>query len=358
MFLCPFAWGGSLYFVDEPPQQQPQEEAPRPLFDHPELDPGYQEQEIYYFQDQKYTESVIYKKVSSYMDMNYGYSDLTVSSVLPYYYPCNYTQQTTSTSTSSNGTTTESTATMQVNESFSIQNAGTYTVDYQEKSASPSQQYFLQFNAISRDAHFGWGIEMSYNNNPLITLTNPWYIINRTITSTQDNTQTTGTGSSSTYPAPSTVQQVTANVTLNTLSLKVVNVPIHLTMQYFPIYDGYFQPYLKFGIGANFTYTKMSVTENNDASTRGTLAPLYQTGWAFKPFTYTYGAGLQIMLTESLALTCSYLKQGLQGRSTKFTVIVNSSDPSQQNANGSYGDMRFEFKEKTTLKEIGLAYYF
>ena len=62
------------------------------------------------------------------------------------------------------------------------------------------------------------------------------------------------------------------------------------------------------------------------------------------------------MLTPSLALSFSYLLQRLDGRSTKFVVIIN--DANDSSVNGTYGDMRFEFQQKTTLKEIGLVYYF
>jgi opacity protein-like surface antigen len=207
------------------------------------------------------------------------------------------------------------------------------------------------------------GVELSYNNNPTITLINPEYQINQTVTSTVMNNATTGTGGTTSYPAPSTVRFVQAPVTLNSLSLKVVNVPLHLTMQYFPVYDGYFQPFLKAGIGLNLTHTDMTLAEDLDSATRGTLMPLYQTGWAFKPFTYTYGAGVHIMLTDSLSLSFSYLKQKLDGRSTKFKVMINDPNDSNRESgtpsvNGTYGDMRFEFQQKTTLKEIGLAYYF
>ena len=352
------AWGGTLYYVDDIDTESTRRDYqklpdPRPLFSHPELEPGYPEKEILYFQDQKYTQSVIDKKISSYIDFNYGYSDLTLSSVTPFYYPQNYTTDTTVTTTNSNGTTSQSNSTMTINETFAINSYGTSSLTFTQAHTDPTQQYFMQFNAITRTKNLGMGIEMSYNNNPTITLVNPSYTINQTTTSTATTT-TLRDSKTSSYPS-STVTEKTVNVTLNNLVLKVVNVPINFTLQYFPIYDGYFQPFAKIGIGCNFTHTDMTVTENND-STRGTLTPLYQTGWAFKPFSITYGVGVQIMLTPSLALTGSYILQRLDGRSTKFVVIIN--DINDSTVNGTYGDMRFEFQQKTTLKEIGLVYYF
>jgi len=351
------AWGGALYYVDESDTESIRQEDshlsdPRPLFNHPELEPGYSDKEILYFQDQKYTQSVIDKKNSSYLEWNYGYSDLTLSSISPFYYPQNYTTTTTVSSTT-NGTTSQSNATMTINETFAINSYGTADLSFTQVHTDPTQQYFMQMSAITRTKNLGMGIEMSYNNNPTITLVDPSYTINQTTSSTSTTT-TTGDNTTESYPTL-TITTKTVNITLNNLVLKVVNIPINLTVQYFPIYDGYFQPFVKVGMGCNFTHTDMTVTENTD-STRGTLTPLYQMGWAFKPFSLTYGGGVQIMLTPSLALTGSYSLQRLDGRSTKFSVIVN--DPDNSTLSGTYGDMRFEFKQKTTLKELGLVYYF
>ncbi len=351
------AWGSSLYYTDDSESEILRQEFlppdPRPIFEHPRLDPGYPEKEILYFQDQKYIQSVIDKKISSYIDFNYGYSDLTLSSVTPFYYAQNYTTTTTMTTTSLGGSTTESSATMTINETFAINSYGQSSLTFTQENQDSTQQYFMQINAINRIKNIGMGVEISYNNNPTITLVDPIYLINQTTTSTA-TTETSSISGKSSYPT-SVVTEKEVPITLNTMTLKVVNVPVHLAFQWFPIYDGYFQPFIKAAIGCNFTHTDMQVTENNDL-TRGSLTPLYQMGWAFKPFTYTYGVGAQLMLTPSLTLTCSYLKQKLDGRSTKFLVIIN--DKIDSSVNGTYGDMRFEFAQKTTLKEIGLAYYF
>ncbi len=374
LFLSPlFLYAGTIEYIDSCHNagEEKQVSDPQPLFDHPRLEEDFAYKEILYFQEQRKIQKTVDKKNSSYMDVSYGYSDLTLSSIKPFYYPVNTTETVSTTQTQADGSTTQSSAKMTINESFAINGYGASSLSFEQQSESASQQYFLQFNAMTREKHLGVGLEISYNNNPIITLQNPSYQINRTITSTQTNTTATagGTGSAgtSTYPAPSTISSLEVPVTLNNLRLKVVNVPIHFSMTYFPIYDGYFQPFVKAGIGINMSHTNMQVTEDEDPAMRGTLTPLYQTGWAFMPFTYTYGAGFQLMLTESLAFTCSYLKQKIDGRSTRFSVMVNmpqsdnsdsTNGSSTTNLNGTYGDMRFEFFQKTTLKEIGFAYYF
>ena len=93
LFLPCLLFAGTVYYTDEPPRPQNPEEFPKPLFDHPEFEPNYDIEEAYYFHDKKDLKKIIYKKDSGYFEFNFGYSDLSVVSVKPYYYPQNYTQQ-------------------------------------------------------------------------------------------------------------------------------------------------------------------------------------------------------------------------------------------------------------------------
>ncbi|NBW56232.1 hypothetical protein EBR43_00320 [bacterium] len=366
LFLPCLLFAGTVYYTDEPPISQNPEEFPTPLFDHPEFEPNYDIQEAYYFRDKKDLKKIVYKKESGYFEFNFGYSDLSVMSVEPYYYPQNYTQQiqTTNNNSGNNGNNNSNSSTttqnLTVHETFSIIDYGTFDVTFPSvlnppTYPDPTQQPVLQINAITRSKHLGYGFELSYNNNPTIELTNPVYKIFQTQTSTVQNTNPSNGGSQSSV-STTTVSEIDATVTLDKAKLKVVNVPIHLTLHYFPIYDGYFQPYLKAGLGLNLTHTVMDISQN--VGSAATLVPLYQEGWAFMPFTYTYGGGVHIMITESLALSASYIKQRIQGRSTKFQVVLSSQNPQLTDSNGPFGNMRFKFDQKTTLKQIGLVYYF
>ncbi len=359
LFLTPLVCAaGTVYYTDEPPQQEEQEKLPKPLFNHPELEPEFKINEQYYFEDKKNLKKKVYRKESSFFEFDYGLSDLEVKNVTPKYYAQNYTQVIpTSTSGSGSSSSSVTSTTLVVRETFSIIDYGTFTYTFpSDDDTDPTKQDSFQVNMVGRSKNWGYGMEISYDNHPTITLTHPHYQIVQTQTSTTTSTSTSASGQVSTSTATTVPVQKTADVIMDTATMKVVNVPIHLTAYYFPIYDGYFQPYLKGSLGINYSKTTLSIdtaTENSIA----TMVPLYQEGWGFMPYTWTFGIGCHIMLSENWALNVGYDQQRIDGRSTRFCVTVSDPANPTSSSNGPYGDMRLEFEQRRKVYLIGLAYY-
>lgn len=368
VFLSPaLINAGTIYYVDETPCderiEEQQEQPPRPLFPHPQLEPEYQVQQDYYFREQNYTEKVVYKKESSYFDVNYAWVDLSISSgksIKPQYATQTYTETTTNQTTTAGGVTNTVTLDTYVTESFVIDNygVGTLTFPVHEDKANNRQPGY-QINAVTRNGHFGYGVEMGYQNIATAHLKDAHYTLTQTRTSTSTTTSAGTDGSGATTSTYSGTTTINYNVDLNldSLSIKIVDIPINFTLMYFPIYDGYIQPYVKAGMGVNMSYTTLEHLIPQDyPQNRGTLTPFYTQGWGVCPFSFTYGAGVHVMLTESWAFHLSYLSQSLNSQTLKFTTVAINQSENQ--ANKAYGDMRFKVSKKATMFQMGLAYYF
>lgn len=365
VFLSPaIVHAGTIYYVDETPCderiEEQQESPPRPLFPHPQLEPEYQVQQDYYFREQNYTEKVIYKKDSSYFDINYAWIDLSISSgrsITPKYETQNYTDTQTTTS-QSGGSTVTSTSDIFVTESFVINDYGSGTLIFPvHEDSAANRQPGYQINAVTRNGHFAYGVELSYQNIAAVILKDAQYTITQTRTSTTTNTSVDATsGATSTTSPGTTTTNYTAEFHIEEMSIKMVDMPINFTLMYFPIYDGYIQPYVKAGLGMNMSYTTLEYQLPVGYTGPGTFAPFYIEGWGVSPFTFTYGAGVHVMLTDSWAVHFSYLSQSLNSQTRKFTTIAIDQD--NEESNQAYGAMRFKISKKATLVEMGLAYYF
>lgn len=365
VFLSPaLLSAGTIYYVDETPSdtriEEEQEPPPRPMFPHPQLEPEYQLEQDYYFREQHHTEKVIYKKDSNYFDLNYAWIELKISDnkgIEPKYDLQRYTNTYSTTTTDDAGNTTTADNEVYVSESFSIDNYGTAIITFPtHENADEKRQPGYQFNAVTRNGHIAYGVEVSYQNIATLVLQGSEYTITQTQSSTSTTTSVDGNGNQTVSAGVSAVSELTANLHIDELSIKVVDLPINFTMMYFPIYDGYFQPYLKAGLGLNMTYTTMTYTLPPGYEGPGTFSPFFIDGWSVYPFCFTYGAGLQVMISEGWALHMSYLEQSLPGQTPQFTVIAIDQD--ENSANQAYGDIRFKFKQRATLMQLGLAYYF
>jgi hypothetical protein len=369
-FLSPaLAHAGTIFYVDENPQdlriEEQQEPEPRPLFPHPQLEPEYQIEQDYYFREQNYTQRVVYKKDSSYVDLNLARIDLSIASghaIKPKYQLQHYNYSTTTTS-QAGGSTVTSTEQVYVSESFVPNAYGTATLSFPVHEDSPSNsQPGYQMNAVTRQGHFGYGVEIGYQNIATATLQNAQYTITQTRTSTATQTTASTSGGATTVSSPTTTTtNYTATLNIPDMTIKMVDIPINFNLLIFPIYDGYIQPYLKAGLGMNMSYNTVEYLlpadyDKSDYNPTGTFAPFYLQGWGVAPFIFSYGAGMHIMLTESFAIHVAYLSQSLKSRTLNFQVIAIDQDDDA--ANQAYGDICFEVSKKATLIELGLAYYF
>ena len=211
---------------------------------------------------------------------------------------------------------------------------------------------------VSRQKHFAYGLQVDYINHPTISLGPGW--VTMAMPAGANDPVPNPTDGTTSVP-PEVITPPTTTMGYASGMVKTTSFPVHASVYFFPFYDIRVQPYLKVGIGANFISGKMLLTPSTAATTMPTgaanpinpISAVDQTGYTMIPFTFSYGAGVQVHLLPEWSVTLSYNALKLsRGRGPKESMT-------DANTGQQYGQMRLYYDNsfKSTMN-IGMCYYF